>query len=61
MMADVVIFKLGGIELAGAGNSPVAHNIINGRIVVEDGRVTTVDLPVVIEKHNMLARELVRG
>jgi len=72
MMADMAIFKLDRIGLAGAGHDPVAslvfcnpgpvaYNIINGRIVVEDGRVTTVDLPVVIEKQNMLARELVRG
>jgi 8-oxoguanine deaminase len=38
----------------------VALSVINGRIVVEEGRLTTVDLPVLIETHNRLARALVQ-
>jgi hypothetical protein len=35
--------------------------VINGRIVVREGRLTTIDLPGVLERHGRLARELVRG
>lgn len=70
MMADIAVFNLDGVGLAGAQHDPVAalvfcnpgkvaYNIINGRVVVEDGRVTTVDVPVIIEQHNRLARQLV--
>jgi len=40
-----------------AGN--VALSVINGRVVVRHGRLTTIDLPMVIERHNRLARDLV--
>ncbi|PHM33110.1 8-oxoguanine deaminase [Xenorhabdus innexi] len=72
MMADIAVFSLEGIGLAGAQHDPVsalvfcnpgkvAYNIINGRIVVEDGKVTTVDVPVIIEQHNRLSYQLVEG
>ncbi len=72
MAADFVAFDVRGIANAGAGHDPVAAlvlcapatvalSVINGRVVVRDGRLTTVDLPVVLERHNRLARELCRG
>jgi hypothetical protein len=39
----------------------VDTSVINGRVVVKDGRITTVDLPLVLERHNQLARQLVSG
>jgi 8-oxoguanine deaminase len=70
MAADIVTFPLNEIGLAGAQHDPLAallfchvprvqHSIVNGRVVVRDGRLTTVDLPVLIERHNALARQLV--
>ena len=38
--------------------SNVTHSIINGKVVVRDGRLQTVDLPVVLERHNALAGQL---
>jgi hypothetical protein len=38
--------------------SNVSYSIINGKVVVRDGVLATIDLPVVIERHNVLAREL---
>jgi hypothetical protein len=35
--------------------------VINGRLVVKDGQLMTVDLPRVIERHNRLAHQLVLG
>jgi len=72
MAADIVTFALDGIDTAGALHDPLAallfchlprakHSIIDGRVVVRDGRITTIDLPVVVERHNRLAAALVRG
>jgi cytosine/adenosine deaminase-related metal-dependent hydrolase len=72
MAADFAAFDLSQIGFAGAGHDPVAAlvfcapataacSVINGRVVVKGGRLTTLDLPVVIERHNRLARQLVRG
>ncbi len=72
MAADFVAFDLDRIGLAGALHDPVAAlvfcapgevalSVINGRIVVRDGRLATLDLPVLIERHNRLARQLVGG
>ncbi len=35
-------------------------SVINGKLVVEDGHLLTVDLPPLIEQHNAIARKLVR-
>jgi len=69
MAADIAMFKLDGIGFAGALHDPVAalvfctpanvsYSVINGKVVVRDGQMVTVDLPVVIERHNALARRL---
>jgi cytosine/adenosine deaminase-related metal-dependent hydrolase len=70
MAADIVGFRLDGIGFAGALHDPVAalvltspasvaFSVINGRVVVREGRIVTVDLPRVVESHNRLARVLV--
>ena len=72
MVADFVAFSLGHVAYAGALHDPLAAlvfctpthvdtSVINGRVVVQDGRITTVDLPLVLERHNQLARQLVSG
>jgi cytosine/adenosine deaminase-related metal-dependent hydrolase len=69
MAADLVTVPLDDIGVAGALHDPLAallfchvprirHSIIHGRVVVRDGRITTLDLPVLIERHNALARQL---
>jgi cytosine/adenosine deaminase-related metal-dependent hydrolase len=70
MSADIVMFKLDGIAMAGALHDPVAAlvfctppnvacSIINGKVVVREGQLCTIDLPVIIERHNALAASLV--
>ena len=72
MAADIVAFRLDALGLAGAGHDPIAAlvfcqapavdlSIVNGRVVIEDGQLLTVDLPRLIERHNRLSRGLVRG
>jgi len=70
MAADIVSVPLGEIGMAGALHDPLAalvfcqaprvkHSIVDGRVVVRDGQLTTLDLPTVIERHNRLAAQLV--
>lgn len=72
MAADIVAYRLDDIGLAGALHDPVAAlvfcqptrvdlSIINGEIVIEDGELLTTDLPVLIEEHNRLSAQLIRG
>ncbi|GLK91763.1 8-oxoguanine deaminase [Pseudomonas turukhanskensis] len=72
MIADFVAFDMSHVSYAGAHHDPLAAlvfctptqvhtSVINGRVVVQDGRITTVDLPLVLERHNQLARQLVTG
>jgi cytosine/adenosine deaminase-related metal-dependent hydrolase len=67
--ADFFSIDLNTVDYAGALNDPVAatmfcapqkarYTVINGRVVVENGRVTTVDMAPVIEAHNRFSREL---
>jgi len=35
--------------------------VINGKVVVEDGRVATVDMEPIIEQHNHFASKLAAG
>ena len=72
MAADFAAFDLRWVGTAGGLHDPVAALVfcaperaswvvINGRAVVEDGRLRPVDLPSVIERHNRLSRRLVAG
>ncbi|MYN04943.1 8-oxoguanine deaminase [Pseudoduganella sp. DS3] len=72
MSADIVMFKLDQIGFAGALHDPVAalvfctpanvsYSIINGKVVVKDGILQSIDLPLVIERHNQLATDLLLG
>jgi cytosine/adenosine deaminase-related metal-dependent hydrolase len=69
MAADIVTVPLDGIATAGALHDPLAallfcqiprirHSIIDGRVVVRDGELTTLELPRLVARHNALAREL---
>lgn len=72
MAADFVAYRLDAVGFAGAQHDPVAalvfcqsvnvdYSVINGKLVVRDGALTTVDTPVLVEQHNTLSRRLIRG
>jgi cytosine/adenosine deaminase-related metal-dependent hydrolase len=73
MAADVIGYRLDSLDLAGgAVHDPMAalvfcrppnvdFSIIDGTVRVEDGVLLRVDLPQLIEAHNVMARALVRG
>ena len=69
MCADFFSIDLNTVDYAGALNDPVAatlfcapqkarYTVIDGQVVVENGRVTTVDMDPVIEAHNRFSRGL---
>ncbi|WP_273455133.1 8-oxoguanine deaminase [Nevskia ramosa] len=69
MAADLVAFRVDGIEHAGAQGDPVAAlltcspvrawtSVINGRVVVDDGVLLGVDLPQLVARHNAASRRL---
>jgi len=68
--ADFFALDLRQLEYAGALHDPVAaaifcapqpadYTVINGRFIVKERQLTTVDLGPLIERHNRLAREMV--
>ncbi len=67
--ADFIAIRLDRLEYAGALHDPLSavlfcapvrvdYTVVAGKMVVKDGQLTTIDLPVHIEKHNQAARRL---
>jgi 8-oxoguanine deaminase len=72
MAADIVCFPIDEVGLAGAHHDPLAallfchvprarHTLVGGRIVVREGELVTLDLPLLVERHNRLAAALAGG
>lgn len=73
MAADVIGYRLDTLSMAGgAVHDPLAAlvfcqpptvdlSVINGRVRVRDGQLLDCDLPPLVERHNAIARALVRG
>lgn len=70
--ADLIGFRLDNVAYAGALHDPLAAlvfcapqgvdlSVIDGKVVVEDGQLLTLDLGPVVEHHNEIARGLVCG
>jgi len=70
MCADLALFDLRTVAFAGGAvhdpvaslllcaSAPAACTVVNGRVVVRAGRLTTVDLGPLVERHNAFARRL---
>ncbi|MGQ0502768.1 MAG: 8-oxoguanine deaminase [Panacagrimonas sp.] len=67
--ADLVAFRVDGLEHAGAQTDPVAAlltcspvrawvSVINGRVVVDQGHIPGLDLPSLIARHQAASRRL---
>jgi 8-oxoguanine deaminase len=72
MAADIIAFDMRTLSFAGGLHDPVAAlvfctpahvtwSVINGRVVVRNSHLGTLDVPVHAERHNRLARRLFRG
>lgn len=70
--ADFIGYNLNQLAYAGAQHDPAAalifcapqrvdFSVINGKVVVENGRLTTADLPPLIETHNAISKRLING
>ena len=71
MCADLALFDMGTLgQAGGAVHDPVAslllcasaqaaYTVVNGRVVVRQGQLATLDAGPLVERHNRLARELV--
>lgn len=70
--ADIAAFDLRGLDHAGALHDPVAAlvfaapvraalSMVNGRMVVRDGQLQTLDVRRLVVRHNALAADLVNG
>ena len=71
--ADLAMFRTDTVAMAGgAVHDPVGalllcssanadYTVVNGRVVVREGRIATVDMGPLIERHNTLARQLALG
>jgi len=70
MCADLVLFDLDTLSFAGgAVHDPVGalllcgspltdYTVVNGKVVLRQGQLTSVDLGPLVERHNTLARQL---
>jgi len=73
MCADLALFDLRTVDLAGAAvHDPVgalllctgakaAYTLVNGQVVVRQGRLTTLALAPLVQRHNAMAMALARG
>lgn len=70
--ADLVAWRLDDIGFAGGLADPlatllfsaprrVAYSLINGKVVVREGQLTTLELPLLVERHNRLSLQLING
>jgi 8-oxoguanine deaminase len=72
MAADFIAINLNQLAYTGSLHDPVAavvfnqaqnvdYAVINGRVVVENGRLTTLDLAPHIQRHNQISRKMIRN
>ncbi len=70
--ADFVAIRLDRLDYAGALHDPLAaavfcapvgvdYTVVGGNFVVREGRLETVDLPLLVEKHNRAAQRLLNA
>ncbi|MDN0083546.1 8-oxoguanine deaminase [Crenobacter sp. SG2305] len=70
--ADFITFDLNQLGFSGGLSDPLAalvfcasanvtHSFINGRQVIDNGRLTTVELQPLVAHHNVLSRELINA
>jgi 8-oxoguanine deaminase len=71
--ADMALFDLRSLSFAGGAvhdaigslmlcsSAPTSYTIVNGRVVVSEGHLATLDLGRVIERHNQFAMQLAKG
>lgn len=67
--ADIIAFDLNDLAYAGAlhdpiaatllcGSAAVSHNMVNGRMLIQDGQFQHVDISAIVRTHNQLSHQL---
>jgi len=67
--ADIVAFDTGGIDFAGAqwdllaglvfcGSGKASYTIVNGKVIVDQGRLATMDMSTLLAKHRAMTLDL---
>ncbi len=70
--ADFFAVNLNHLDYAGALHDPLAAllfshsrgvdwNVVHGKVIVQEGRLLTLDVPDLVARHNQAARRLVEG
>ena len=59
-LARAVALALGALTFCAGfcASAQAAYTVVNGRVVVREGQLATIDLGPLIERHNALARRL---
>ena len=69
--ADIAAFDCRGIDFAGAGwdllagllfcgSAKTSYTIINGKVIVDQGQLVTMDMPKLLENHRAMTADLMR-
>jgi cytosine/adenosine deaminase-related metal-dependent hydrolase len=73
MCADLALFDLGTLAFAGGAvhdplgalvlctSPPAAYTVVDGKVVVRQGRLCTLELGPLVERHNQLSRQLAQS
>jgi cytosine/adenosine deaminase-related metal-dependent hydrolase len=72
MAADFIGYRLERVEFAGARHDPLAAlvfctpprvdlSVINGKVRVQDGEIVGLDMAALVQRHNEISRNLIRG
>jgi cytosine/adenosine deaminase-related metal-dependent hydrolase len=72
MACDLACFGLDELALAGADHDPLGallfchsvnarHVVVQGRLLVRDGQITSLELPALVRRHRQLSRQLLQG
>jgi 8-oxoguanine deaminase len=70
--ADLIMFNMNKLEFAGGLDDPVGailmcdakkvdFNMVNGKIVVENGNLVVGDIQALVQRHNEISKRLLRG
>jgi cytosine/adenosine deaminase-related metal-dependent hydrolase len=71
--ADLALFRLDTVAMAGGAvhdpvgalllcaSGPSDYTVVQGRVLVREGQLTSADLPRLVERHNRYAMQLARS
>jgi 8-oxoguanine deaminase len=72
MAADIAVFRVSGLAHTGAQQDPLAallfatpttaaYTMVNGKMIVSEGELQTLDLQRLVNRHNAVSKQLING